>query len=131
MIPWVPLYEWFSSTMTMRCGAFEAEFTANAVDEVAVTPATVTEIAPVVAPLGTVVLICESDVTVNAAVLLLKKVTAVAPVNPVPLITTDVPTGPFVGPKLVIVGPGGVVTVKVEGLRLAVVAVPPGGITVI
>ncbi len=32
--------------------------------------------------------------------------TAVAPVNPVPVITTDVPTDPLVGLKLVIVGAG-------------------------
>src|SRR5450631_177158 len=117
--------------MTMMCGAFEAEFTANEVDEVAVTPATVTEIAPVVAPFGTVVLIWESDVTVKVGWFVVLNFTAVAPVNPVPLITTDVPAGPLVGPKLLMVGPGGVVTLKVEGVNAAVVAVPPGVITVI
>ena len=51
--------------------------------------------------------------------------TAVAPVKFVPLIVTLVPTGPLVGVKLVIVG--GLTTVKL----LALVAVPPGVVTLI
>ena len=50
-------------------------------------------------------------------------VTAVAPVNFVPLIVTLVPTGPLAGAKLVIVGAE--MTVK----ALALVAVPPGVVT--
>src|SRR5438552_11487420 len=51
-------------------------------------------------------------------------VTAVAPVKPVPLIVTLVPTGPLVGVKLVIVG-ALAVTVKL----LLLVAVPSGVLT--
>ena len=54
------------------------------------------------------------------------KRTVVAPVKLVPLIVTVVFTGPPVGVKLVIVG-GLAVTVKV----LALVAVPPGVVTLI
>jgi hypothetical protein len=49
--------------------------------------------------------------------------TAAAPVKPVPLIVTLVPTGPLVGVKLVIVGP----VVTVNGLPL--IAAPPGVVT--
>ena len=52
-------------------------------------------------------------------------VIAVAPVKFVPVITTLVPTGPLAGEKPVIVGAG--ITVK----PLALVAVPPGVVTVI
>ena len=51
------------------------------------------------------------------------KVTAVAPVKLVPVITTEVPTGPLVGVKLLTVGAR--TTVKL----LALVAVPPGVVT--
>jgi hypothetical protein len=61
--------------------------------------------------------------TVKAAVVALN-LTEVAPVKFVPVIVTEVPTGPLVGVKLVIVG-GGAVTVKVPAL----VAVPPGVVT--
>jgi hypothetical protein len=50
-------------------------------------------------------------------------VTAVAPLKFVPLIVTLVPTSPFVGVKLVIVG--GFTTVNALGL----VAVPPSVVT--
>ena len=52
--------------------------------------------------------------------------TALAPVNPVPKIVTELPTPPLVGVKLVMVGGGGL-TVKFVGL----VAVPPGVVTAI
>ena len=52
------------------------------------------------------------------------KATLVAPVKLVPLMVTLVPTGPLAGVKLVIVG--GLITVKL----LALVAVPPGVVTV-
>ena len=53
------------------------------------------------------------------------KVTAVAPVKLVPVMTTLVPTEPLVGLKLVIVG-------KPMAVKfLALVAVPPGVVTVI
>ena len=63
----------------------------------------VTAIGPVVAPLGTVALICVPESTENAAAVPLN-VTAVAPVKLVPLIVTLVPTGPLVGVKPLIEG---------------------------
>src|SRR5262249_13908548 len=69
----------------------------------AIPPGVVTEIFPVVAPVGTVVVICVSELTVNVAALV-PNFTAVACCNPVPVITTEVPTGPLVGVKVVIVG---------------------------
>jgi hypothetical protein len=113
--------------MSMMCGGWDADVTVKVVDEVAVPPGVVTLITPVAAPGGTDVLMCESSVTVNVALTPLKNFTALALVNPVPVIVTGVPTGPLVGLKLVIVGVGEVVTVK-----LAVeVTVPPGAVTVI
>ena len=53
------------------------------------------------------------------------KVTAVAPVKPVPLIVTLVPTRPLLGVKLVMAGGG--ITVK----SFALVVVPPGVVTLI
>jgi hypothetical protein len=53
------------------------------------------------------------------------KLTAVAPVKFVPLIVTLVPTGPFVGVKLVIVGGALATTVKLFVLA----AVPLGVVT--
>ncbi len=52
------------------------------------------------------------ETTVNVADLLLKNFTEVAPVKPVPLMVTEVPTGPLVGENEVIVGTGEGVTVK-------------------
>src|SRR5450631_1689468 len=112
--------------MTMMCGALGATVTAKFVGEVAV-PAAVTVIGPVpVAPLGTVVLILMSEFTVKAGWLVPLNATALAPVNPVPLITTGVPTGPLVGLKLLIVGAGATVTAKFVG-EVAV----PAAVTVI
>src|ERR1700694_1759892 len=99
------LYSWFSSTMIRTCGVDVV--TVKLAVEVTLPPGAVTVMAPVVAPLGTVVLILMSEFTVKVAVWLLKKWTAVAPVKPLPLITTGVPTGPLVGVKLLIVGGGG------------------------
>jgi hypothetical protein len=62
--------------------------------------------------------------TVNVVALVPWNLTEVAPVRFVPVIVTEVPTGPPVGEKLVIVGPVAV-TVKLEAL----VAVPPGVVT--
>jgi hypothetical protein len=61
--------------------------------------------------------------TVNVVALVPLNVTAVAPVKFVPVITTEVPTGPLVGTKLVIVGAGA--TVKL----LALVTVPLSVVT--
>src|SRR5206468_3832298 len=60
---------------------------------VPVPAAFVTEIAPVTAPLGTVVVICVSLTTVNVAVTLFVNFTALVPVNPVPVRVTAPPTG--------------------------------------
>src|SRR5690348_11826248 len=78
---------------------------------VPVPPGPVTAIGPVVAPLGTVAVICVAEFTVNVADVPLN-FTAVAPVKFVPAIVTDVPTVPLVGLNDVTVGPAGNVTVK-------------------
>ena len=74
------------------------------------------EIGPVVAPVGTVAVTCVSEFRVKVAETPLN-VTLVAPVKLVPVIVTEVPTGPLVGVKLVMAG----VTVNVPELD----AVPP------
>ena len=91
-------------------------------DELVPVPAdVVTEIGPVVAPLGTVVEIDVSETTLNDALVPLNR-TAVAPVKPVPDTVTLVPTEPLAGLKDETVGAAGaVVTVKLDEL----VAVPP------
>jgi hypothetical protein len=86
-------------------------------------PGVVTLIGPLVAPLGTVAVICVPELTVKVALAPLKE-TLDAPVRLVPVIVTDVPTGPDVGLNPLIAGGGGV-TVKLEPL----VAVPPGVVT--
>src|SRR5206468_562465 len=89
---------------------------------VAVPPGVVTLSDPLVAPAGTVAWIAVAEVTVKLALFPLNA-TAVAPVKPVPVIVTLVPTGPLVGEKLVIVG--ALTTVN----ELELVAVPPGAVT--
>jgi hypothetical protein len=94
---------------------------------VAVPPGVVTVIFPVVAPVGTFVSIrVPWAFMVNDAVATPLNRTAVAPVNPLPLIRTEVPTGPLFGENEEMVG-AVVVTVKF----VALVAVPPGVVTVI
>src|SRR5437867_7913691 len=78
---------------------------------------------PVVAPGGTAASIAVTEVMVNAALTPLNR-TAVASVKLEPLIVTLVPTGPLAGVKPVIDG-GLIVN------TLALVAVPPGVVTVI
>jgi len=73
------------------------------VELVMVPPLVVTPIFPLVAPVGTVVVIFESDFTANIVEVPLN-VTLVACVSPVPVIVTGVPTGPLVGEKALIVG---------------------------
>src|SRR6478609_9939743 len=63
-----------------------------------------TEIGPVVAPLGTVALMLVSELTVKLVAALVLKATPVAPVKPVPVMETFVPTGPLVGTNDVITG---------------------------
>lgn len=64
---------------------------------VAVPAGVVTEIFPVVAPVGTVAVILVEESTVNFAADVPLNFTPVAPVKFVPLIVTEVPTGPLVG----------------------------------
>ena len=70
---------------------------------VAVPAGFVTLIFPVVAPTGTVVLICVLDTTVKPAEVPLN-FTLVVPVKLVRVTVTAVPTGPLIGLKEVIVG---------------------------
>ncbi len=51
-------------------------------------PAVVTVIFPVVAPVGTMAVICVPESTVNVVALALPKITLLAPVNPLPVIVT-------------------------------------------
>jgi hypothetical protein len=103
--------------------------TLKLVELVAIPPGVVTLIRPVVAPLGTFVVIRVSDDTVNVADVPPPNVTLVAPVKAVPLIVTAVPALPLVGLNDVIRGAGtdDVVTVKADAL----VALPPGAVTLI
>jgi hypothetical protein len=94
-------------------------------EEVAVPPAVVTLMVPVVAETGTTVVICVALTTVKVVVTPLKR-TAVAPVKFVPVNVTDVPAGPLVGLKEVMVGAGTVTVNDVEE-----VAVPLGVVTLI
>jgi len=72
---------------------------------VAVPPAVVTEIWPLLEQFGTLVLICVELSTLNDAAWPLN-LTLVAPVKFVPLTVTVVLTPPLVGEKLEIVGAG-------------------------
>jgi hypothetical protein len=92
---------------------------------VTVPPGVVTEILPVVAPVGTraLTVVALSTVKVDAAVPL--KLTAVAPVRFFPVIVTSVPAEPDEGENVVMAGAA--TTVKL----VALVAVPSGVPTVI
>lgn len=90
--------------------------------------AVVTLTGPLVAPAGTLTVICVSLFTVIDEVLVVLKVTDVAPVKLLPVMVTAVPAAPLVGEKLETTGGKGaeVVMVKLDGL----VAVPPGVVAV-
>jgi hypothetical protein len=75
----------------------------------------VTEIRPVVAPIGTVAWISESESSVKLAAVPFKP-TEVTPVKLVPRISTLVPPGPVVGVNELTVG-AGAMTVKEVGLE--------------
>jgi hypothetical protein len=91
---------------------------------VAVPPGVVTEILPVVAPVGTLAVICVAEFTVNVVALVVLNFTELVvkvapltvPLKFVPVIVTDVPTGPKAGVNPVIVGAGAVTTVKFVAL---------------
>jgi hypothetical protein len=70
---------------------------------VAVPAGVVTLIGPVAAPVGTVARIEVAESTVKPALAPLN-LTAVAPVNVVPVMVTDVPAGPLMGVKPAIAG---------------------------
>src|SRR5213596_330292 len=122
-----------TTPLTTRCrrSAIEIDRAWNVVatvklaELVPVPPAVVTLILPVTAPSGTVAVIWVAELTTKLVAATPPNFTEVAPVKPVPWIVTEVPTGPLVGVKDVIVG--AVVTVKSDAL----VAVPPGVVTVI
>jgi hypothetical protein len=80
--------------------------TVKLIEVTAVPPGVVTPMTPGVAPGGTVAVICVDETTANAAAAMPLKVTAVAPEKFVPVMVTDVPTGPPAGLKLLIVGTG-------------------------
>ena len=77
----------------------------NFVGLLAVPPGVVMDIVtdPGESPVGTTVVTLESETTVNVVVTV-PNFTAVAKVNPVPVIVTGVPTEPLGGVKLVIFG---------------------------
>lgn len=85
---------------------------------VAVPPGVVTEILPVVAPVGTVAVICVAELTTKLVALVVLNFTEVVvkpvPIKFVPVILTDVPTGPKVGANEMIVGAA--TTVKLAAL---------------
>src|SRR5437773_2395494 len=93
---------------------------------VAVPPGVMTRILPSVAPEGTAAVILVEEFTVNPANTLLN-VTELTLTKFVPLIVTEVPTGPEAGENEPMVGAVWVVTVKLVEL----VAVPPGVVTLI
>ena len=93
---------------------------------VAVPPVVVTVILPVVAPPGTVAVICDAELAVNDAGVPLNA-TRVAPVKFEPLIVTVVPTGPWLGVNELIAGAGAGAVVIVK--LLVVVAVCPAAAT--
>jgi hypothetical protein len=95
---------------------------------VAVPPGVVTLMGPVVAPEGTVAVILVEEFTVNDADTLLNVTDVVVkplPLKLVPLMVTEVPTGPEVGEKELMVGAGR--TVKFDRLE----PVPPDAVTFI
>src|ERR1035437_593196 len=81
--------------------------TVNLPPLIGVPPSVWTWIRPVVAPAGTVAVICAVESILNVALMPLK-VTLVGKTRFVPVITTLAPAAPPVGEKLVIAGAGGV-----------------------
>jgi hypothetical protein len=100
--------------------------TLKAVALVAVPPGVLTAMAPVVAPAGTVAVICVA-LALKAVAFTPLNATTVAADRLLPLIVTDVPTRPLTGEKPVIEGAGPVVTAN----AVALVAVPPAVVTAI
>ena len=78
----------------------------SAAEVAEVPPGVVTVISTVPVPAGLVAVIEVSLLTVNEVAAVLPNFTEVAPVKPVPVIATEVPTGPDVGDLPVTVGTG-------------------------
>jgi len=106
-----------------RCVMLGAGMTLKLAALVAVPPGVVTATGPLVAPVGTVVVIRLEPTTVNSAASTPLKATVVAPVKPLPVSVTLVPADPEAGEKNVTLGVG--MTLKLAAL----VAVPPGVVT--
>jgi hypothetical protein len=107
----------------LTTGGFANTVKANV--DVAVPPGVVTLMLPVVAPMGTFTIICvPALLTVSPVANTPLNVTLVAPVKPVPVRATIVPTTPLVGEKLFTTG---TLTNTVKGA--VVEAVPPGVVT--
>jgi hypothetical protein len=114
----VTLLEW--TVLTVKFVALDA-----------VPPGVVTLILPVVAPVGTVAVICVAETTWNVVALVVLNFTELVvkltpltvPLKFVPVIVTDVPTGPKAGVNEVIVGAGAVSTVKFVALLRSPAAV--------
>src|SRR5436309_15469656 len=86
----------------------EGVVTVKSPELVAVPPGASTEIGPVVAPEGTVAVICASLSTVKLPPTLVPlNRTSVAPVKPDPVIRTEVPTVPELGENTGMVGGAG------------------------
>jgi len=100
-----------------------AAMTVKFVVEVAVPPGVVTATAPVVLPPATVAVIWVALFTVKLAAALPLKVTVVAPVKSVPVIATEIPTGPADGLKFDMAGAGSTVKLPDE------VPLPPDVVT--
>jgi hypothetical protein len=93
---------------------------------VAVLPELVTLIGPLLAPAGTMAVICVSLTTLKNAARPLK-LTAVVPVKPLPIRVTLLPTGPEVGVKLDSVGVGvgeGESVLSARIVRASVIVLP-------
>jgi hypothetical protein len=89
--------------------------TVNGDELVPVPPAVITEIGPVVAPLGTVAWISDAEINVQLAGVPLN-FTEIGEVKFEPRMSTLVPTGPLVGVNEAIVG-GSAMTVKEDELQ--------------
>jgi hypothetical protein len=80
--------------------------TVNVAALVVVPPAVVMAIGPEPAPAGTTAVTSLSETTVYVLATVPPKLTELAPVNPVPVMSTVAPWSPLAGVKLEIVGAG-------------------------
>ena len=108
----------------MKSSVDDELFTVKLVPDIAVPLGVVTENLPLVAPAGTVAVICVELFMTKTGTGVVASRTDVAPVKFVPVMITGVATGPVVGLNPAIVG-GGIVTVKLP----LDVPVPPAVVT--